>query len=53
MARPAHTPTTAHTQTWTLLPPLELELGGGLVPAALAWLGEGLATGLGAGMGAE
>lgn len=41
MARPAQTPTTAHTQTWTLLPPLEPELGGGLAPAALASGGEG------------
>ena len=52
MARPAHTPTTAHTQPGTLLPPLDPELGGGLVPATLASPGgEGLAAGLGDGLG--
>lgn len=51
-AAPAHTPTTAHTQTATLLPPLEPELGGGLVPDTLASPGgEGLAAGLGEGLG--
>jgi hypothetical protein len=51
MATPAQTPTTAHTQTWTLLPPPDPPLGGGLVPDTEASPGgEGLAAGLGEGL---